>query len=259
MPDAAPHVALSIAGSDPSGGAGLQADIKTFALLGVYGMAVPAALTVQDTKGVISVKPVPPALIQQQLDALFGDIRIGAVKTGMLLTASAIAAVAGVLSARRVKNLVIDPVMVSSSGKRLLKKDAVQSLIAGLFPLARLVTPNIDEAAVLAGIEVRTVGEAREAARRIRALGPRAVLVKGGHLTGEPVDVFFDGRRVTEFRGRRVTGKAVHGAGCVYSAAITAGLAKGLSLPDAIAEAKVFVAKAVEKARPVGKGRVPLL
>jgi hydroxymethylpyrimidine/phosphomethylpyrimidine kinase len=254
-----PDVALTIAGSDPSGGAGLQADIKTFALLGVYGMAVPAALTVQDTRGVLSVRPVPPALLRQQLDALFGDIRIGAVKTGMLLSSPAVEAVASALSAWRVKNLVIDPVMISSSGKRLLKKDAAASLITELLPLARLVTPNADEASVLAGIEVRTAADAREAAKRIYALGPRAVLVKGGHLDGEPVDVLFDGRRVTEFRGRRVPGKTVHGAGCVYSAAITAGLAMGLKLAAAIAAAKQFVTKLIRKAEPVGHGRVPLL
>jgi hydroxymethylpyrimidine/phosphomethylpyrimidine kinase len=254
-----PDVALTIAGSDPSGGAGLQADIKTFALFGVYGMAVPAALTVQDTRGVISVRPVSPALVRQQLDALFGDIKVGAVKTGMLLSSSTVEAVAGALSAWRVRNLVIDPVMVSSSGKLLLKKDAVGTLVRELFPLARLVTPNADEALVLAGMEVRTAADAREAAKRIHALGPRAVLVKGGHLIGEPVDVLFDGGRVTEFRGRRVTGKTVHGAGCVYSAAITAGLARGIKLADAIGAAKQFVAKLIKKAEPVGHGRLPLL
>lgn len=259
MPDAAHDVALTIAGSDPSGGAGLQADMKTFSALGAYGMAVPAALTVQNTQGVISVRPLPAKFIEEQLNAIFSDIEVGAVKTGMLLTVAAVRVVAHVLKAGRVGNLIIDPVMISSSGKRLLNKNAAQSLIKELFPLALIVTPNLDEASVLAGMEVRTVGEASEAAKRIYALGPKAVLVTGGHLMWEPVDVLFDGLRITEFRGKRVKGKVVHGAGCVYSAAITAGLAKGLKITAAISEAKEFVTKAMEKAVPVGKGRIPLL
>ncbi|HLB25657.1 MAG TPA: bifunctional hydroxymethylpyrimidine kinase/phosphomethylpyrimidine kinase [Nitrospirota bacterium] len=254
-----PEAALSIAGSDPSGGAGIQADIKTFALMGVYGMAVPAALTVQNTRGVISVKALPPKLIIEQINAIFDDIRPGAVKTGMLLNAATVGAVAATLRERRAKNIVVDPVMVSSSGKRLLKKDAVGALTGLLFPLAALVTPNVAEAALLSGIEIKNVEDAKEAARRIRALGPRAVLVKGGHLPGAPIDVLFDGRTFTHYTGRRVGGKDIHGAGCVLSAAVTAGLAKGLSLRDAVAAAKGFVSKAIKKALPVGEGRAPLV
>jgi len=252
-------VALTIAGSDPSGGAGLQADVKVFTVFGVYGMAVPAALTVQNTQGVEAVKAVPPAFLQRQLDVLLSDISVDAVKTGMLMNARTIEIVASALRKHGVKNLVVDPVMVSSSGRRLLKKNAVEALVKELLPMADLVTPNADEAGVLAGMEVETYEDAEEAARRIHALGPRFVLIKGGHLGGDAVDFFYNGVEVFRYPGRRIQNKKLHGAGCVFSAAITAGLAKEMSVMEAIAVAKRFVTGAIKKAAPVGKGRTPLV
>ncbi len=251
--------ALSIAGSDPSGGAGIQADIKTFAALGVYGMAVPAALTAQNTMGVEAVRAVSPAFLKMQLYTLLSDVKVDAAKTGMLLDVRTIETVSDALKKYRVKNLVLDPVMVSSSGSRLLAKRAVEVLVARLFPLAELVTPNIDEAVVLAGMNIETEEDVYLAAKRIRGLGPRNVLIKGGHLKGEPVDFLFDGKDITRYPGKRVEGKKLHGAGCVYSAAIAAGLARGMGVKDSIAAAKKFVSKAIRDAVPVGKGRVPLI
>jgi hydroxymethylpyrimidine/phosphomethylpyrimidine kinase len=251
--------ALSIAGSDPSGGAGIQADIKTFAALGVYGMAVPAALTAQNTMGVEAVRAVSPAFLKMQLYTLLSDVKVDAAKTGMLLDVRTIETVSDALKKYRVKNLVLDPVMVSSSGSRLLAKRAVEVLVARLFPLAELVTPNIDEASVLAGMKIETEEDVYLAARRIRGLGPRNVLIKGGHLKGAPVDFLFDGKDIIRYPGKRVEGKKLHGAGCVYSAAIAAGLAKGMGVKDSIAAAKKFVSKAIRDAAPVGKGRVPLI
>ncbi len=252
-------IALTIAGSDPSGGAGIQADIKTFAAFGVYGMAVPAALTAQNTGGVEAVRAVPPAFLQRQLEAVLDDVRPDAVKTGMLLNARTIGIVADALRKYNVRNIVVDPVMVSSSGRRLLMRHALDALTAEVLPLAELVTPNLDEAGALAGMKIETEEEAEEAARRIHALGPRFVLVKGGHLGGDAVDFFYNGTEIFRYPGRRVSNKKLHGAGCVYSAAITAGLARGMSVMEAIAGAKDFVSKAIKKAAPVGKGRVPIV
>jgi len=253
-----PATALTIAGSDPSGGAGLQADLKVFTLSGVFGMAVPAALTAQGPRGVRKVQAVKPDFLQAQLDALLDDVRPDALKTGMLLSARAVEVVAASVRSRRLDNLVVDPVMVSSTGVRLLRQGAVEALIGGLIPAARLVTPNLDEAGIIAGMEVRTLGDMEVAAKRIVALGAKAALVKGGHLTGEPVDVLCAGRHVTLFEGFRVEGKRLHGTGCVYSAAITANLALGMGIVEAVGEAKRFVTEAIIKAEPVGEGRIPL-
>jgi len=255
------RAALSIAGSDPSGGAGIQADLKVFALLGVYGMAVPAAFTAQNTIKVFSVKSRPAASVRGELDALTSDIRPDALKTGMLYSAGVILAVAEAVRRHRLSNLVVDPVMISSSGKRLLKKDAEDALIGELFPLALIVMPNGAEASKLAGMEIKSLKDAEEAAARIRKLGPKNVLIKGGHLpggAGEAVDVLFDGKNFIHFMGRRVA-KEIHGAGCVYSAAVTAGLARGLTVQEAVAAAKKFISKAIQIAEPVGHGRVPLV
>ncbi|MGA2193139.1 MAG: bifunctional hydroxymethylpyrimidine kinase/phosphomethylpyrimidine kinase [Nitrospirota bacterium] len=251
--------ALTIAGSDPSGGAGIQADIKTFARMGVYGAAVPAALTVQDTLGVIAVKPLPPDFIRRQLTAVLEDIKVGAAKTGMLLSSGAITAVADIFKGYGGIKLVVDPVTISSSGKRLLRKDAEGTLILALFPLAYVVTPNVPEAEALSGMHISNIKDLKEAAGKIKALGPRHVLIKGGHLPGEPVDILFDGRVFTSFPGGRITGKEMHGAGCVFSAAVTAGLARGRNIKEAVTDAKGFVTRLIKDASPVGKGRIPLL
>jgi hydroxymethylpyrimidine/phosphomethylpyrimidine kinase len=255
------NVALSIAGSDPSGGAGIQADLKVFALLGVYGMAIPAALTAQNTVKVFSAKSRPVAAVREELDTLISDITPDALKTGMLYSAGVIATVADAARCYRLSNLVVDPVMISSSGKRLLKKDAEDALVGLLFPLALVVMPNIAEAKKLSGMEINSLKDAEEAAAIIKNLGPKNVLIKGGHLpggAGEAVDVLFDGKNFIHFRGRR-TPKEIHGAGCVYSAAVTAGLAKGLTVEDAVRAAKKFISKAIRIAEPVGRGRVPLV
>ncbi len=251
--------ALTIAGSDPSGGAGIQADLKTFSAYGVYGMAVPAALTAQNTQGVTAVKTIAPKFMREQLSAVLVDMQVDAVKTGMLLSARTIEIVAEAIKGHQLKNLVVDPVMVSSTGKRLLRKDAAFSLISLIFPLAELVTPNIDEAEVISGVRIETPDDIEEAARIIHGLGPRFVLIKGGHRRGDPIDLFYNGREFFEYKAKRVENRKLHGTGCVYSAAITAGLAKGMSVMESIASAKEFITKAIKKAAPVGKGRVPLL
>ncbi|HEY3346711.1 MAG TPA: bifunctional hydroxymethylpyrimidine kinase/phosphomethylpyrimidine kinase, partial [Nitrospirota bacterium] len=186
--------ALTIAGSDPSGGAGIQADLKVFTLYGVYGLAVPAALTAQNTVAAFAVKAVPPDFIRAQLEAVFADIEIGAVKTGMLLTADAVDVVADVMAKYGAANLVIDPVTISSSGKRLLKKDAADALATQLFPLATVVTPNRDEAEYYSGIKIESRRDAEKAARIIKKMGPANIIIKGGHMPGDATDLLFDGR-----------------------------------------------------------------
>ncbi len=258
------NTALSIAGFDPSGGAGILADVKTFTLMGVYGMAVQAALTAQNTVGVLSVGPRPARRIKDELDALISDIRPDAVKTGMLYSAGAVSAAADAVKEHGLVNLVIDPVMISSSGKRLLKRDAQDALTGGLLPLALVVMPNVAEAEALSGIEIKNIEDAEEAARIIRRLGPKNVLIKGGHMPagggggGHAVDLLFDGENFTRFSARRIE-KELHGAGCVYSAAVTAGLAKGLTVPGAVRAAKKFISNAIRNARPAGHGRVPIV
>ncbi len=253
------NVALSIAGSDPSGGAGIQADLKTFAAFGVYGTAVPAALTAQSTQGAVSAKEVSPTFLKQQLEVLFSDVYVNAAKTGMLLSERTLSAVAEALKDYRIKNLVVDPVMVSSTGKRLLRVNALKTLVEELLPLALLVTPNVGEAEVLSGIEIESRADIEEAGRRILAYGPGCVLIKGGHLKGDATDYLFIGKGIFEYKGQRIAGKELHGTGCVYSAAITACLAKGMELKEAVAEAKKFVTRAIKKAEPVGRGRLPLV
>ncbi len=258
------RTALSTAGSDPSGGAGIIADVKTFALMGVYGMAVQAALTVQNTAGVFSIKSRPARSIKNELDALISDIRPDTVKTGMLYSAGAVSAVAEAVKEYRLENLVIDPVMISSSGRKLIKDYALERLTSELFPLALVVMPNVAEAEALSGIEIKNIPDAEEAARIIRKLGPEYVIVKGGHMPGQPdaaraaVDVLFDGENFTRFSAPRIE-KEIHGAGCVYSAAVAAGLAKGLPVEGAVREAKKFISKAIREAMPIGRGRVPIV
>ena len=251
--------ALTIAGSDPGGGAGAQADLKTFAAFGVYGMSAITAVTVQNTLGVRGVMGVPPQVVAGQLDAVLSDIGAGAAKTGMLGSARVIKAVAAGLKAHRVKKLVVDPVMYAKSGHALLEPRAAGALIKDLLPLALVVTPNAPEAGRLSGVDVLDGPSARRAARTIRALGPEYVLVKGGHLEG-PVceDLFYDGRAFTVFRSPRVNTPNTHGTGCTLSAAIAAGLARGLPPKKAVAEAVEYVAGAIRHALPLGRGHGPL-
>ena len=248
-------VALTIAGSDPSGGAGLQADLKTFHQHGVYGMAVPTLVTVQSTRGVVAVETLPPALVAAQLEYLFADITPGAVKTGALGTLSLVEVVARTLIDRP---LVVDPVMVSKQGHSLIDADARLALVERLLPRAFLVTPNVEEASVLAEMEVRTLAHARIAAKRIAARGAKNVLVKGGHLQGPPVDVLLYEGELIEIPGTRIATIHTHGTGCTLSAAITAELALGSSLPRAVRRAKAWVARALRTPPDVGNGVGPV-
>jgi hydroxymethylpyrimidine/phosphomethylpyrimidine kinase len=250
-------VALTIAGSDPSGGAGIQADIKTFHQLGVYAMSVLTLVTVQNTQNVKAVELLSAELVGAQLDAVLEDITPHAAKTGALGDESIITAVA-----RRAAGftfpLVVDPVMISKHGLPLIAERARATLADLLIPHAALVTPNLHEAGVLAGMPVHDVGDMEEAARRIAALGAAAVLIKGGHLAGEAVDVLYWQGGIRHFSSPRVETRHTHGTGCTYSAAITAGLARGLALLQAIEKAKKFITLAIQSNPGLGKGCGPV-
>jgi hydroxymethylpyrimidine kinase/phosphomethylpyrimidine kinase len=251
-------VALTIAGSDPSGGAGIQADLKTFMTFGVYGTAVVAALTVQDTRGVHGVAAVDPALVAEQLEAVLADLPVGGAKTGMLLRSAVVEVVAARLAARPPGALVVDPVLVATSGAPLLDDDAIAVLRTRLLPLATLVTPNLHEAAVLTGRRVADRQDVRDVARALVDLGARAALVTGGHLDGDATDVLHDGTTVHTLSAPRVPGPPPHGTGCALSAAVTAELAAGRSLEVAVETAKRWVGRAIASGRSLGRG-VPVL
>ncbi len=259
---AATAIALTIAGSDSSGGAGIQADLKTFAALGVYGASVIAALTAQNTTGVIGIHEVPPDFVAQQMDAVFSDLTIGAVKIGMLARADVIATVARGLDRYQARNVVLDPVMVATAGDRLLRADAIEALRRELFPRALLITPNLPEAAaLLETVPARTEAEMQAQGERLLAAGAKAVLIKGGHGEGaEAVDLLIDANGTTRFAAPRVSTINTHGTGCTLSSAIAAGMAKGLSLPDAVRAAKAYVTAAIAAATrlEVGHGHGPL-
>jgi hydroxymethylpyrimidine/phosphomethylpyrimidine kinase len=252
-------VALTIAGSDSGAGAGIQADLKTFAAHGVYGVCAITAVTAQNTRGVSAIEALSPGIVTAQIAAVVDDFQVAALKTGMLANAGIIGAVSRVLRVSRVGPLVVDPVMVAKSGDRLLMADALAALTQDLLPLAALVTPNLPEAEVLTGMAVRTIEDQREAARRIVGLGARAVVVKGGHApSAEIVDVLFDGSTFTEFPHARVPGTSTHGTGCTFSAAITAQLALGRGIKEAIPVAQAYVARAIEHAPRLGHGHGPM-
>lgn len=257
MPGMAIPRALSIAGSDSGGGAGIQADLKTFSALGVFGMTAITAVTAQNTVEVTGIVELPPEEVGKQIDAVVTDIGVDAAKTGMLSSAPIIEVVADRIRRHRIGRLVVDPVMISKAGAPLLRPDATAALRRMLLPLALVVTPNLHEAGALAGREIRTVEEMEEVARALAALGPRYVVVKGGHLEGGAVDVVFDGARIERLEARRVRTERTHGTGCVFSAAITAGLARGTDVPEAIRSAKAFITRAIEAALPLGRGHGP--
>ncbi|HET8944796.1 MAG TPA: bifunctional hydroxymethylpyrimidine kinase/phosphomethylpyrimidine kinase [Dehalococcoidia bacterium] len=250
---------LTIAGSDSSGGAGIQADLKTFAAHGVYGMSVITALTAQNTQTVTGVFEAPAEFVGQQIDTVVVDIRPDAVKTGMLSSAPIIAVVAEKIGQHGLRNVVVDPVMVSKSGARLLREDAVEALRSRLLPLADVVTPNIPEAEDLLGRVLRTEDDARQAAEDVLALGPRAVVLKGGHREGDVVtDLLFDGEQFHTYSGPRVQTSSTHGTGCTFASAIAAQLALGSALPQAVRLARGYVQGALEHARPLGHGHGPV-
>jgi len=253
------RVALTIAGSDSSGGAGIQADLKTFAALGVYGTSAITAVTAQNTLGVSSVFVLSADLVTAQIEAVAGDIEVHATKTGMLATAAVVEAAAAAIEELELPNVVVDPVMVAKSGDRLLDDDGIEMMRLELLPRARVVTPNIPEAEVLAGIRIDSADSAREAARRIKDFGPAAVVVKGGHREGdEIVDLLFDGVQFREYRTRRILTRHTHGTGCTFASAIAAALALGTDLPEATARAQAFVAGALSSGLSIGHGHGPL-
>jgi hydroxymethylpyrimidine/phosphomethylpyrimidine kinase len=246
--------ALTIAGSDSGGGAGIQADLKTFSAFRVFGMSVITAVTAQNSVGVQAVENLPPAFVAQQLRSVLADFGADAAKCGMLSTAPIIEAVAEVLREHPIEKLVVDPVMVAKSGDTLLRSDARVALVEQILPLALVVTPNLPEAEVLANVRVETRPDMEEAARRIHALGPRYVLVKGGHLKGEALDLLWNGREFTAFVAPRVDSPNTHGTGCTLSAAIAAGLSRSQALGDAIREAKAYVTQAIREGFSLGRG-----
>ena len=246
--------ALTIAGSDSGGGAGIQADLKTFSAFRVFGMSVLTAVTAQNSLGVQGVENLPPAFVAQQLRSVLDDFGTDAAKCGMLSTAGIIDAIADVLADHRIEKLVVDPVMVAKSGDPLLQADARTALADRILPLALVVTPNLPEAEVLAGMRVVEPEDMEEAARRIHVMGPRYVLVKGGHLKGDATDLLWNGREFTRFTAARVDSANTHGTGCTFSAAIAAGLARGQALGDAIRSAKAYVTRAIREGFKAGHG-----
>jgi hydroxymethylpyrimidine/phosphomethylpyrimidine kinase len=259
---AATAIALTIAGSDSSGGAGIQADLKTFAALGVYGASVITALTAQNTTGVFGIHDVPPEFVAQQIDAVFSDLTIDAVKIGMLARADVIATVARGLDRHQARNVVLDPVMVATSGDRLLRADAVDALRQELFSRALLITPNLPEAAaLLETAPAQSEAEMQVQGERLLAAGAKAVLIKGGHGEGaEAVDLLIEVTGITRLAAPRISTTNTHGTGCTLSSAIAAGLAKELSLSEAVCAAKAYVTAAIAAATglQVGHGHGPL-
>jgi hydroxymethylpyrimidine/phosphomethylpyrimidine kinase len=255
-------IALTIAGSDSSGGAGIQADLKTFAALGVYGASVITALTAQNTRGVRGAYPVPPDVITAQLDAVFDDLAVGAVKIGMVASRGVIEAIAAGLARWQPAHVVLDPVMVASSGDRLLAEDAVDGLRRLLFPRAALITPNLPEAAALLGETIATSeAEIAEQGRKLLAFGCPAVLVKGGHGEGpESTDYLITGEATLPLTAPRLAARNTHGTGCTLSSAVAAGLAKGEDLASAVHHAKIFITEAIAAADrvTVGHGHGPV-
>ncbi len=250
---------LTIAGSDSGAGAGIQADLKTFAALDVYGTCALTAVTAQNTLGVRAVHELPPDIVAAQIDAIAADIPPDAVKTGMLANAAIIEVVAAKVRDHSLPNLVIDPVMVAKSGDPLLRPDAVQALRERLLPLATVVTPNLPEAEALLGRRLETDDEVRRAAKEIVALGAGAVVIKGGHRRGEAaVDVLYDGRRFREYSAPRIDTVSTHGTGCTFASAIAAYLARGEPLPEAVGLAKEYITEALRHAYPIGSGHGPV-
>jgi hydroxymethylpyrimidine/phosphomethylpyrimidine kinase len=249
--------ALTIAGSDSGGGAGIQADLKTFLALGVHGMSAICALTAQNTKGVSGVHEVPPAFVREQISQVATDFEVAAAKTGMLSGPAIVEVVANSITEFTIPNLVVDPVFVSKNHDVLLSRDSIESLVSRLLPLATVITPNLQEAALLTGMKISDVAGMREAARALHALGPAYVLVKGGHLEAEATDVLFDGEHFRELTTERIDSQNTHGTGCTLSAAIAAYLAKGWSVPEAVKGAKDYVTGAIRYGLEVGRGYGP--
>ena len=249
---------MTIAGSDSGGGAGIQADLKTFAALGVYGASTLTAITAQNTVAVTAVHELPTDLIAAQIEAVVSDIGVDAVKTGMLSSSSIVEVVAEEIRRHGITTLVVDPVMVAKSGDPLLREEAVESVRTRLVPLAALVTPNIPEAETLTGLQIETDADMKTAARQILQMGAGAVVVKGGHRDGPAADLFYDGKEFREFTSKRFDTVNTHGTGCTFASAAAAGLAQGKPVIDAVAQAKEYVTEAIRQSYPLGQGHGPV-
>jgi len=252
--------ALTIAGSDSGGGAGIQADLKTFTAFKVFGMSAITSVTAQNTTCVLGIKNLPPEFVELQIDAVVNDIGADAVKIGMLSTKDIVSAVARKVAEHGLKNIVLDPVMVAKGGQVLLESDAQQTLIQELLPQTFILTPNNPEAEILSGIEISSVEDMKDAASKIKGLGPKNVLIKGGHLDPslDAIDILYNGNDFFEFKSERIHTNNTHGTGCTYSAAICAGLATGLPVLDAISEAKDYLRFTIKNSFDIGKGHGPL-
>lgn len=248
---------LSIAGSDCSGGAGIQADLKTFSAHGVFGMSVIVSVVAENTSRVIDIQNVTPDMIEKQIDAVFEDVEVDAVKIGMLSTPECMKAVAAKVKQYQPENVVIDPVMYAKNGCPLMEPTVVSTLIETIIPLADVLTPNIPEAEKIADMQISTVSDMETAARKIHSMGCKSVVVKGGHHIGNAVDVLFDGRNFYHFETAHIDTKNTHGTGCTFSSAIASQLAKGKSVPDAVKAAKTYVTMAIEHSLAIGKGCGP--
>lgn len=249
---------LSIAGSDCSGGAGIQADLKTFSALGVFGMSVVVSVVAENTSRVIGIQNIAPEIIERQIDAVFEDIEVDAVKIGMLSSAACMEAVAGKVKQYNPPHVVVDPVMYAKNGCPLMDEAAVGTLIKEILPLADVLTPNIPEAEKITGMSIQTVEEMETAARKMHDMGCGAVVVKGGHASGNAQDILFDGAAFHRFETARINTPNTHGTGCTFSSAIASMLARGMDLPDAVKQAKNYVTTAIAHALSIGKGNGPI-
>ena len=249
---------LSIAGSDCSGGAGIQADLKTFSAYGVFGMSVIVSVVAENTSRVTAIQDITPDMIGRQIDAVFEDIGADAVKVGMLSSPECVDAVAAKLKQYKPENVVIDPVMYAKNGCPLMDLKAIDTLIDDMIPLADVLTPNIPEAEKITGMKILSFGDMEAAARRIYTMGAKTVVVKGGHGVGDAVDVLFDGKQICHFGTTRINTKNTHGTGCTFSSAIAAGLAKGMSVREAVEKAKSYITTAIEHSLSIGRGNGPI-
>lgn len=251
------YTALTVAGSDSGGGAGIQADLKTFSALGVFGMSVITAITAQNTCGVTNIRELDEEIIADQISAVFSDIPVNAVKIGMLANSRTITTVADCLMKFKAKNIVVDPVMISKSGSHLLRPEAIQALKDILFPLAKVVTPNLFEASEIVGFVVENRQGMEAAAKVIKDMGPEYVIIKGGHLVGDPCDLLYDGQTFIALTNERIETKHTHGTGCTFSSAVAAGLAQGVPIDEAVTKAKSYITMAITHGFALGKGVGP--
>lgn len=249
--------ALTIAGSDCSGGAGIQADLKTFSAHGVFGMSVIVSVVAENTNRVIDIQDITPDMIKKQIDAIFEDIEVDAIKIGMLSEPSCMSAVNSKLLEYKPKNIVIDPVMYAKNGCPLMNPNSIDNLIKDIIPLADVITPNIPEAEKIASIKINDMADMKKAAEIIYEMGPRNVLIKGGHSQGDAIDILYDGKDFFEYFSERIDTKNTHGTGCTFSSAIASNLALGKNMADSVAEAKKYVTTAIKHSLNIGKGHGP--